>query len=222
MQNKILLLEDDITLSNTIKQFLMHLGYEVQQAFDALEAEDALYESHFDLMLLDIKVPHKNGFDFLSDVRKSGNDTPAIFITSLHAVTDVTRGFDAGCDDYIRKPFSLKELKVRIESLLKRQFGTHAQKITIDKEFAFDAANTTLYKNDEIIKLKNKELQLLKLFLANPNRTIHKAEIFEALWDYSEEPNEGSLRTYIKVLRSHLGKESIETIKNVGYIYVKK
>ena len=222
MQNKILLLEDDISLSDTIKQFLTHLNYEVRQAFDALEAEDALYESHFDLMLLDIKVPYKNGFDFLSDVRKSGNDTPAIFITSLHAVTDVTRGFDAGCDDYIRKPFSLKELKVRIESLLKRQFGTHAEKIAIDENFEFDAPNLTLYKNDEAIKLKNKEVQLLKLFLANPNRTLHKPEIFEALWDYGEEPNEGSLRTYIKVLRSHLGKESIKTVKNVGYLYVKK
>ncbi len=222
MQSKILLLEDDITLSDTIKQFLTHLGYEVHQAFDALEAEDVLYESHFDVMLLDIKVPHKNGFDFLSDVRKSGNDTPAIFITSLHTVSDVTRGFDAGCDDYIRKPFSLKELKVRIESLLKRQFGTHAQKIPIDEAFAFDAANLTLYKNDEAIKLKNKEVQLLKLFLANPNRTLHKPEIFDALWEYGEEPNEGSLRTYIKVLRSHLGKERIQTIKNVGYCYVKK
>ena len=222
MQSKILLLEDDITLSDTIKQFLTHLGYEVHQAFDAREAEDVLYESHFDVMLLDIKVPHKNGFDFLSDVRKSGNDTPAIFITSLHTVSDVTRGFDAGCDDYIRKPFSLKELKVRIESLLKRQFGTHAQKIPIDEAFAFDAANLTLYKNDEAIKLKNKEVQLLKLFLANPNRTLHKPEIFDALWEYGEEPNEGSLRTYIKVLRAHLGKERIQTIKNVGYCYVKK
>ncbi len=222
MQSKILLLEDDITLSDTIKQFLTHLDYDVVQAFDALEAEDALYESHFDLMLLDIKVPHKNGFDFLSDIRKSGNDTPAIFITSLHAVTDVTRGFDVGCDDYIRKPFSLKELKVRIESLLKRQFGTHTEKININENFAFDASNLTLYKNDEAIKLKNKEVQLLKLFLANPNRVLHKGEIFEALWDYGEEPNEGSLRTYVKVLRSHLGKAYIETVKNVGYLYVKK
>jgi len=222
MQSKILLLEDDISLSDTIKQFLTHLDYDVVQAFDALEAEDILYESHFDLMLLDIKVPYKNGFDFLFDVRKSGNDTPAIFITSLHSVTDVTRGFDAGCDDYIRKPFSLKELKVRVESLLKRQFGSHTEKVIINEHFQFDAPNLTLYKNDEAIKLKNKEVKLLKLFLANPNRTLHKSEIFETLWEYGEEPNEGSLRTYIKVLRSHLGKEIIETVKNVGYIYVKK
>jgi len=79
MQSKILLLEDDISLSDTIKQFLTHLDYDVVQAFDALEAEDILYESHFDLMLLDIKVPYKNGFDFLFDVRKSGNDTWLMF-----------------------------------------------------------------------------------------------------------------------------------------------
>jgi DNA-binding response OmpR family regulator len=222
MQSKILLLEDDISLSDTIKQFLTHLNYEVIQAFDALQAEELLYESHFDLLLLDVKVPHKNGMDFLLELRNQGNETPAIFITSLHAVSDVTRGFDAGCDDYIRKPFSLKELRVRIDSLLRRQYGSHSEKIIINETFSFDVSNLTLYKNSQAIKLKNKEVQLLKFFLANPNKTLHKSEIYEALWEYHEEPNEGSLRTYIKVLRSYLGKEFIETVKNVGYIYVSK
>ena len=222
IQSKILLLEDDIALSDTITQFLTHLGYEVVQAFDALQAEELLYEMHCDLLLLDIKVPHKSGIDFLQEIRQKGDDTPAIFITSLHTVADVTQGFDAGCDDYIRKPFSLKELKVRIESLLRRQFGSHTEKIPINDTFSFDVSNLTLYKQDHPIKLKNKEVQLLKLFLANPDRVLHKAEIFDTLWEYDEEPNEGSLRTYVKVLRSHLGKEMIETVKNVGYRYVRK
>lgn len=222
MKTKILLLEDDVALSDTIKQFLIHLNYEVSQAFDALEAEDILYEQHIDLMLLDIKVPYQNGFDFLSDLRKKGNDTPAIFITSLHSVDDVTRGFDVGGDDYIRKPFALKELKARIESLLKRQFGSHDEKIMISKTLGFDPSNLVLSENNKEIKLKNKEVKLLKLFLTHPGKLLNKSEIFEALWEFNEEPNNGSLRTYIKVLRSHLGKETIQTVKNVGYRYVKK
>ncbi|HIP60154.1 MAG TPA: winged helix family transcriptional regulator, partial [Campylobacterales bacterium] len=81
-------------------------------------------------------------------------------------------------------------------------------------------SNLILLKDDQEIKLKNKEVKLLKLFLTNPDRILNKSEIFEALWDYNEEANDGSLRTYIKILRSHLGKESIETIKNLGYRYV--
>ena len=156
----------------------------------------------------------------MTELRAKGNDTPAIFITSLHSVEDVTRGFDAGCDDYIRKPFALKELKVRIESLLKRQFGSHSEMTKISKTLQFDPSNLILLKDDQEIKLKNKEVKLLKLFLTNPDRILNKSEIFEALWDYNEEANDGSLRTYIKILRSHLGKESIETIKNLGYRYV--
>ena len=221
-KGKILLLEDDANLNETITDFLEENGYVVSSAYDGYEAQDRLYESKYDLLLLDVNTPGIDGFTLLQEARDNDVVAPAVFITSLDGVDDLEKGFKSGCDDYIRKPFSLKELKVRIESLLKRQFGTHAEKIAIDENFAFDAPNLTLYKNDEAIKLKNKEVQLLKLFLANPNRTLHKGEIFEALWDYGEEPNEGSLRTYIKVLRSHLGKESIETIKNVGYLYVKK
>ncbi len=220
MKSKILLLEDDVTLSDTIKQFLTHINYDVSQAFDALEAQDILYEQHFDLMLLDIKVPYQNGFDLLTELREKGNNTPAIFITSLHSVEDVTRGFDAGCDDYIRKPFALKELKVRIESLLKRQFGSHSDMTEINETLQFDPSNLILLKDNQEIKLKNKEVKLLKLFLTHPDRVLNKSEIFEALWEYDEEPNDGSLRTYIKVLRSYLGKEAIETVKNVGYRYV--
>jgi DNA-binding response OmpR family regulator len=171
-------------------------------------------------MLLDIKVPYQNGFDLLKELRDKKNNTPAIFITSLHSVEDVTRGFDAGCDDYIRKPFALKELKVRIESLLKRQFGSYSETIKISETLQFDPSNLVLLKEEKEIKLKNKEVKLLKLFLTHQNKIINKSEIFEALWDYNEEANDGSLRTYIKILRSHLGKESIETIKNIGYRYV--
>jgi DNA-binding response OmpR family regulator len=107
MTTSILLLEDDIQLNDTVKQFLELKGYEVYVAYDGLQAEEIAYEKHIDLMLLDVKVPQLSGFDFLKRIRNEGRETPAIFITSLNSVEDVEKGFALGCDDYIRKPFSL-------------------------------------------------------------------------------------------------------------------
>ena len=221
MTATILLLEDDIQLSDTVKQFLEFKGYKVYVAYDGLKAEEIVYEKRIDLMLLDVKVPHINGFDFLKSVRANGEETPAIFITSLNSVEDVERGFSSGCDDYIRKPFALKELLVRVESLLKRTFGTHEEKVDLGEGVLFDIKELTLTKNSQKIALKTKELKLLSLFLQHANELIEYEKINETLWEYNEEPSAGSLRTYIKTLRASIGKEKIETIKNIGYRFVK-
>ena len=222
MSATILLLEDDLQLSDTVKEFLEFKGYEVFCAYDGFQAQDIAYEKRIDLMLLDVKVPQLNGFEFLKSVREEGKDIPAIFITSLNAVEDVEKGFDAGCDDYIRKPFALKELLVRIESLLKRSFGSHDEKIDLGDGFMFDSKEMFLTHNGERIALKTKELKLLALFLQHPNELVNYESINNALWEFDEEPSAGSLRTYIKTLRSSIGKERIETVKNVGYRFVKE
>jgi len=220
-KQSILLLEDDLALNDTIKQFLEHSGYQIYSAFDAFEAKDILYENSIDLMLLDIKVPYQNGFDLLLDIRSSGNDSPAIFITSLNGVDDVTKGFDVGCDDYIRKPFALKELQARVEVLLKRHFGTIQNEIDLGNGYKFNLKELLLFKNGDKIALKNKEIQLLSLFLKYPNKLLHYEDIFKELWSYDEIPSHGSLRAYITKIRNYLGKSRIETIKNIGYRYVK-
>ena len=220
MTQTLLLLEDDIQLSDTVKQFLEFKGYEVYCAYDGLEAQTIVYEKHIDLMLLDVKVPHLNGFEFLKKVRSEGKDIPAIFITSLNSVEDVEEGFSSGCDDYIRKPFALKELLVRVESLLKRSFGTYDEKIDLGEGLLFDTKEMILTQHNNRIPLKTKELKLLTLFLQNINELLNYEKINETLWEYDEEPSSGSLRTYIKTLRSAIGKERIETIKNIGYRFV--
>ena len=220
MIQTILLLEDDLQLSDTVKQFLEFKGYEVYCAYDGLQAQDIVYEKPIDLMLLDVKVPHLNGFEFLKQVRSEGKEAPAIFITSLNSVENVEQGFALGCDDYIRKPFALKELLVRIESLLKRTYGTHDEKVELAPGLVFDTKELRLIQNDQRIPLKTKELKLLALFLKHPNELLNYEKINETLWEYDEDPSAGSLRTYIKTLRSAIGKECIETIKNVGYRFV--
>jgi DNA-binding response OmpR family regulator len=220
MTASILLLEDDLQLSDTVKQFLELKGYEVYCAYDGLQAQDIVYEKHIDLMLLDVKVPNLSGFEFLKHIRDEGNTTPAIFITSLNSVKNVTEGFDSGCDDYIRKPFALKELLVRVESLLKRSYGSYNERIELGDGLWFDTRSLLLMRGSQRVALKTKELKLLALFLQYPNELLEYEKIFEALWEYEEEPSSGSLRAYIKTLSAEIGKEMIETVKNIGYRFV--
>lgn len=220
MQRTILLLEDDLQLSNTIKQFLTHYDYIVIQAFDGVEAQDIFYENQIDIMLLDVKVPQMSGFEFLEEIRKNGNKVPAIFVTSLNSVMDVEKGFNVGCDDYIRKPFALKELLVRVESLIKKNFSSYKDIISLGDNLTFNIKESILYENNIKLALKNKEAKLLELFLKYPNERLSYERIFDELWDYNEEPSVGSLRAYITKLRSYIGKDKIETIKNIGYKFV--
>ena len=222
IKKRILLLEDDLQLHATVKQFLELRGYEVIGAFDAHEAQDRLYEMPVDLMLLDVKVPYQSGFDLLGQLRAEGNDTPAIFVTSLSGVEDVERGFAHGGDDYIRKPFALKELAIRIESLLKRSYGSRKTTVDLGGGLVFDLDQSLLIRDGRTVPLKTKELKLLSLFLRHPNELLDYERIYQALWSYDEEPNPASLRTYVGTLRQELGKARIETIKNTGYRFVRE
>ena len=220
MKLKILLLEDDVELNDTITSFLTLEGFDVSQSFDANDAKERVFESAFELWLFDVKVPFQSGIELLKELRAEGYKTPTIFITSLSSVEDVSSGFESGGDDYIRKPFALKELKMRVEAVMKRAYGVTEQLIEIDGSHSFDLFDKVLYVDAKRIALKPKETALLALFLQHKNHIVTKDMIFDTLYSYGEEPNEGSLRTFVKVLRHHLGKNRIETIKEVGYRFV--
>lgn len=218
MKKRLLLLEDDTNLSETVCEFLESKGYEVLAVFDGEEAEEAMFEHHFDLFLLDVNVPSLNGFDLLSKVRKEGNTTPAIFLTSLNAIENVEEGYESGCDDYVRKPFALKELLFRIESILKREFF-HSPKSTLSlsESVVFDTNTNTLLVDKQPVQLQKKEAILLKLFLQKPNEIITHAFIMSHVWEYEEEGSDDALRTYIKNLRKIIGKDRIVNLKKLGY-----
>lgn len=215
---RLLLLEDDTNLSETVCEFLESKGYEITPVYDGEEAESLIYEQTFDLFLLDVNVPLLNGFELLSKLRKEGKTTPAIFLTSLNAIEDLETGYESGCDDYLRKPFALKELLFRIETILKREFF-HAPKerIMIDEGIEYDTTNHQLYINQQAIQLQNKEAKLLKLFLQKKNEIISHEMIMANLWDYDEAGSDDTLRTYIKNLRKLMGKDRIVSIKKLGY-----
>lgn len=218
MKSQILLLEDDLSLSDTITDYLEDQGYEVTAVYDGDEADNIMYEKNFDLFLLDVNVPYLSGFELLKAHRDNDNKTPAIFITSLNSIDSLETGYNSGCDDYIRKPFALKELLFRIETLLKRgYFHENDSKITIDTNIKYDTDNNILFINDKKIDLSNKESKLLKLFLQHKNETVSHEQIYSTLWEYDESISESSLRTYIKNLRKLIGKDKIVSIKKLGY-----
>lgn len=219
LKYRILLVEDDIELNHTIAEFLEMSNFYVKSVYDGDEALNIAFENNFDVVLLDIKIPKINGFEVAEEIRKKFS-MPIIFITSLDGETNVVKAFVSGGDDYIRKPFSLKELKVRIEAVIRRVYGSNNSVVRISEEIEFDLEKLELLKNGERVRLKTKELKLLKLFLQNKGKILSKNMIFDNVYDYDEEPNEYSLRTFINNLRRVIGKNRIETIKNIGYRYV--
>ncbi len=222
-KKKVLLLEDDITLNETVSEYLQEQGYEVVSVEDGESALDTIYENTFDILLLDVKVPNMNGFDLLKEVRLREITTPAIFITSLDSIDDLSQGYESGCDDYIRKPFALKELSMRMQTILKRDFfHTINDKIEINSHIAYDVEGNVLYVDSEEIALNKKESKLLKLFLQNQNQIISHERIYDTVWDYDENASEASLRTYIKNLRKILGKNKIVSIKKQGYKFIQE
>jgi len=218
MNKKLLLLEDDVSLHETIVDYLQSLQYEVYSVYNGNDALDVLYEKNFDLLLLDVNVPDINGFEILNTIRKNNVLTPAIFLTSLNSMSDLENGYDSGCDDYIRKPFALKELDLRIKTLLKRDFShTNEELIPILNNIYYDINSDILIINNKKVQLNNKDALLLKFFLKNKNRLVSHEEIYSNLWEYDEVPSSSALRTYIKNLRKYLGKETIVSIKKSGY-----
>lgn len=221
MNLKLLLLEDDAQLSEIIKEYLEEAGCEVHHASDGEEALDKIYEERFDIYLFDVKVPYMNGFDLLSKLRSEGNETPVIFLTSLNTMDDLSRAFEVGCDDYLKKPFELKELLLRIKTISKRVFYHKAdEKIGIGNGVTFDISSNKILKDGSSVPLSKKESLILKLLIKNRGKIVTPQMIFDNAWDYEDEPSEMSLRTYIKNIRKIVGKELIENARGQGYMLV--
>lgn len=217
---KILYLEDDISLNDTITEFLEDEGFDIYSVYDGNKALDALYKSNFDLLILDVQVPKIDGFELLKSLREANINTPAIFTTSLNSIDDLSKGYELGGDDYLKKPFALKELLFRVNALLKREYKISKNLIKIDKNIEYNTNIQELNNNGEIYTLNQKEHNLLILLLKYRNRCVSFEEIFESVWSFSQTHSPQSLRTYIKNLRKYLGKEKIQSIKKQGYMLV--
>ncbi len=215
MSYKILLLEDDELFCETLCDFLQEEDFFVKSVSNGQEALEEVYKNSFDLFLLDVKVPKINGFDFLKLLRDSGDETPAIFITSLTSIESLSKGFLVGGDDYLKKPFELEELLVRINALLKKR--KKEELFRIDDTFTLDIKRKQLYKNGEVLDLHLKDIQLLTLLVQNRGKVVTKDMILQTLWPPGEEPSFGAIRVYVNNLKKIFSKERIKNIRGIGY-----
>lgn len=211
----ILLLEDDVFLMEMMEEFLVSRGFEIDCANHADEALEKALKRQYELFIFDVKVPLGDGFSLLRCLRKHKIQTPAIFTTSLNAIGNLQEGYESGCDDYLKKPFELEELFLRIQKLLKRG---DLYRIEFGGGVYFDCVQKLLYRDQELLPLTNKESELLAYLIENRGKYLTLEDISYRLWGY-EEPSFLSLRVYIKNLRIYIGKDRIKTKRGYGYCY---
>ncbi len=215
-KRQLLLLEDDTLFAQTLTDFLQESDFSVDLAKDGEEALLKSYENHYDLYLFDINVPKLNGIELLKTLRENGIKIPTIFLTSYKDDKTLSECFKNGCDDYLRKPFKVNELLLRINAILKRT--SRIEKIVkISPNHHYNFHDRKIYCDNQEVKQPLKVIQLLEFFIENDNKTITTYEIIDRLWSNAQEHSEGSLRLYITKLRQVVGKEKIINIKKVGY-----
>ncbi len=213
---KILLLEDDPLLSKILSKHLS-LSYELSSVYDGDSALEILEEQKFDLLILDSNVPGITGLELIKELRAYNDTTPIIMITAYQDTLHLKKAFTHGCNDYIKKPFELDELDMRIANITRTFNIEQNQLIKISEEVLFDALNNQITKEEKIFSLAKKEAELLNYLVINRTRTVSKEELTQNLWTYETMPSDATLRVYIRNLRAMIGKDSIETIRGMGY-----
>ncbi|HEP1471474.1 TPA: response regulator transcription factor, partial [Streptococcus pyogenes] len=199
---KILLVEDDLSLSNSIFDFLDDFA-DVMQVFDG---DEGLYEAEsgiYDLILLDLMLPEKNGFQVLKELREKDIKIPVLIMTAKEGLDDKGHGFELGADDYLTKPFYLEELKMRIQALLKRT-GKFADKNISFGNLVVDLARKEVKVEGKVVELLGKEFDLLVYLLQNQNVILPKTQIFDRLWGFDSDTTISVVEVYISKIRKKL------------------
>lgn len=201
---KILLAEDEQQLSRVLETAMTHEGYQVDTAFDGQEAVDLAKENAYDLMILDIMMPVKTGIEALKEIRQSGNTTYVIMLTAMSEVDDKVTGLDAGADDYLTKPFSLKELLARLRSMSRRVATFTPNLLQIGKTSLNVGEHELISSNS--IRLAGKESRMMEFLMLNAQKSLSTQEIFHHVWskDEDEDLDEGFVWIYISYLRQKL------------------
>ena len=225
MARKILVVDDTRNVLIMIEDFLVSQGYEVLTACDGREALDVFHEKDPDLILLDIMMPNMDGYQFISQLRRE-SETPVIMITAKQQEAEIIKGFDLGADDYITKPFRLRELLVRMRAVLRRaapsdgvQPGLKVGDISLDRK------RHEVKKNDQLIDLTPLEFHILDLLLRSAGKVVKRADLAIGLMENGYAGSEATLKIHIRNLRLKLGDDPdqpryIETVFGIGYRFI--
>jgi len=217
---KILIVEDQRRLGQFLKKSLTEHAYTVTWVQTCREARDALCETSYDVILLDLTLPDGDGLSLLQEWRKSGFNEPVLILSARDAVQDRIKGLDVGADDYLSKPFSLEEVRARVRSLLRRQ-ATVKETVLEHKGIKMDMVGRTVTQGGQPVELTSREFALLEVFMQNPGRILTRTLICEKIWESHYDVETNLLDVYMSKLRGKLDvlpdKPLFKTVRGVGY-----
>ena len=215
---RILLMEDDPVLGEIITDYLNGY-YNVDHAYDSQEAQEMLDTNKYDLLIFDVNVPGISGIELIGELRSFNDTTPAIIITAYDDTEHLRKSFDAGAHDYIKKPFELEELRLRIDKSKVLFHIEQEEKMVLGDGLVYYPSRRMVRKNGNEILLKPKEHEILSYFVAHPHRLISTEELVQNIWEFDQLPSDATLRSYIRNLREIIGSEKIKTQRGAGYRY---
>jgi DNA-binding response OmpR family regulator len=217
---RILLVEDNRRLSDSLRATLSDDGYAVDTAYDGVEAEDMALITPYDIIVLDIMLPKRDGMEVCRSLRDQKIATPILMLTARDALDDRVQGLDSGADDYLVKPFEIKELRARLRALLRRDSGNKSGNIIIE-DLRLDPSTHYVWRAETPLDLTAKEYSLLEYMMRNPNRLITREMVISHLWDYDQRIASNVVDVYIRRLRRKVDDpfkvKLIETIRGAGY-----
>ena len=219
---RVLVVDDEPAVRRALERALSLDNYDVELAADGQEALDALAASPADAVVLDVMMPRIDGLEVARRMRHAGDRTPILMLTARDAIDDRVTGLDVGADDYLVKPFALRELQARLRALLRRTGSGDSDEVLHFEDLVLDPAAHEVHRGDRLVELTKTEFLLLELFLRHPRQVLTRSQIFEQVWGYDFGPTSNALGVYMGYLRrkTEAGGEPrlLHTVRGVGYI----
>ncbi len=213
---KIFLLEDEQMLSEAINEYLLSSGHRVVSCYDGADALEALQKETFDLLILDINVPGIDGLELLEQLHELKIRPPAIYISALVDIEGISRAYDLGCYDYLKKPFHLKELSLRIDKVM-QNCATPQNHLRLSKSYGYDASTSTLMCDNVTQPLSKRQLQIIDLLARNRGRVVDFDQFRNYVWD-EEYVDNATIRAEVSRLKKTLKEDFIQNIRALGYM----
>jgi two-component system response regulator QseB len=214
---RLLLIEDDAMIRDSVCKGLRQDGFIVDWVADGDAGELALESGVYDLLLLDLGIPRKDGISVLTNLRKKGNRIPVLILTARDALADRVKGLNAGADDYLVKPFDLEELAARIHALLRRQAG-RAEPVIKYGDLILNPTTHEVFRDGKLLSVSAREFTLLQTFLDRPGAVLSVPQLEEKMYGWAEEVGSNTVEVYIHSLRKKLGADFIKNVRGVGYM----
>lgn len=218
---RVLVVEDDRMIAQGLETALKQDGYAVDHVADGRAAAEALRSTRFDVVLLDLGLPERDGIDVLRELRRRGDATPVVILTARDEVRDRIEGLDAGADDYIVKPFDLDEVSARMRSVLRRAAGRGDPSIR-HRGITLDPVTRSVERDGTPVALSAHEFAVLEALLQRPGAVLSRAQLEDRLYGWSEQIESNAVEVYIHGLRRKLGSDAIRTLRGVGYFVPKE